>query len=93
MTKRLCYESYAFNNPTSFCRFAYIAEYFTQDRLKSKSFLHTCLIYSGGWMVVCVIISILDWLEDGEYVEWYELLGWCVIPPLLYCLIQYTKRK
>ena len=59
--------------------------------LRSKSFLHTCLIYSGGWMVIYVIISILDWLEDGEYVEWYELLGWCVIPPLLYCLIQYTK--
>lgn len=34
MTKRLCYESYAFNNPTSFCSFAYIAEYFTQDRFK-----------------------------------------------------------
>lgn len=42
-------------------------------------------------MVICVIISILDWLEDGEYVELYELLGWCVIPPLLSCLIQYTK--
>lgn len=38
--------------------------------LKSKSFLQTCLIYSGGWMVVCVIISILDWLEDAEYVEY-----------------------
>ena len=93
MTKRLCCESYAFINPTFFVGLPILLNILHKIDLKSKSFLHTCLIYSGGWMVVCVIISILDWLEDGEYVEWYELLGWCVIPPLLYCLIQYTKRK
>ena len=42
MTKRLCYESYAFNNPTSFCRFAYIAEYFTQDRFKDEIIWFFC---------------------------------------------------